>query len=151
RPIILISNFGLGIDYMLTALAPSLSWLFAARIISGITAASIPTASAYIADVMPPEKRAQGFGMLGAAFGVGFVVGPALGGLLGGIDPRLPFWAAAGLSLLNGCWGLFVLPESLAKESRRPFSLKRANPIGSLQLLKRHPHLVAMAAVIFLA
>jgi DHA1 family tetracycline resistance protein-like MFS transporter len=151
RPVILLSNFGLGLDYVLTALAPSLSWLFVARVISGITSASIPTAGAYIADVLPPEKRAQGFGMLGAAFGVGFVVGPALGGLLGHFDPRLPFWFAAGLSLLNGCWGLFVLPESHPKEARKPFSMKRANPVGALQLLLRQPQLIAMAGVIFCA
>jgi DHA1 family tetracycline resistance protein-like MFS transporter len=149
RPIILLSNFGLGADYVLTAMAPNVSWLFVARVISGITSASISTASAYIADVMPPEKRAQSYGMLGAAFGIGFVVGPALGGTLGHFDPRLPFWVAAGLSMLNGCYGLFVLPESLPKEMRRPFSLKRANPVGALTLLSRQPQLIAMAGVVF--
>ena len=113
RPIILLSNFGLGLDYILMALAPNLRWLFVGRVISGITAASISTAGAYIADVTPPEQRAAKFGMLGAAFGAGFVVGPALGGLLGDISPRLPFWVAAGFSLTNGMYGLFVLPESL--------------------------------------
>ncbi len=113
RPIILLSNFGLGLDYILMALAPNLRWLFLGRVISGITAASISTAGAYIADVTPPEQRAAKFGLLGAAFGAGFVVGPALGGLLGDISPRLPFWVAAGFSLTNGMYGLFVLPESL--------------------------------------
>ena len=118
RPVILLSNFGLGLDYILMALAPTLRWLFVGRVISGITAASISTAGAYIADVTPPEQRAAKFGMLGAAFGVGFVVGPALGGVLGDIDPRLPFWVAAGLSLTNALYGLFVLPESLPRERR---------------------------------
>src|SRR6476646_10856135 len=118
RPVILLSNFGLGLDYILMALAPTWHWLFVGRVISGITAASISTAGAYIADVTPPEQRAAKFGLLGAAFGAGFVVGPALGGLLGDISPRLPFWVAAGLSLTNGLYGLFVLPESLPRESR---------------------------------
>lgn len=148
RPVVLISNFGLGVDYLLTALAPGLSWLFVARIVSGITSASITVAGAYLADVMPPEKRAQGFGMLGAAFGIGFVVGPALGGVLGHYDPRLPFWVAAGLSLLNGCYGLFVLPESLSVENRRPFSWKRANPLGALRFLGKQKQLLALAAVV---
>jgi DHA1 family tetracycline resistance protein-like MFS transporter len=151
RPIVLLSNFGLGADYVLTAMSPNVSWLFVARVISGITSASVSTASAYIADVMPPEKRAQAFGMLGAAFGIGFVVGPGLGGLLGHFDPRLPFWVAAGLSFLNGCYGLFVLPESLPKESRKPFSLLRANPVGALVLLLRKPQLIAMGVVTFCA
>ena len=133
RPIILLSNFGLGLDYILMALAPNLRWLFVGRVISGITAASISTAGAYIADVTPPEQRAAKFGMLGAAFGAGFVVGPALGGLLGDINPRLPFWVAAGFSLANGLYGLFVLPESLKRERRMPFSWRKANPVGALQ------------------
>src|ERR1044071_8376206 len=128
RPVILLSNLGLGLDYVLMALSPTLSWLFVGRVISGLTSASVPTAGAYIADVTPPEKRAQGFGMLGAAFGIGFVVGPGLGSVLMHVHPRLPFWAAAGLSLLNACYGFFVLPESLPKELRKPFALKRANP-----------------------
>src|SRR6185295_20096183 len=115
------------------ALAPTIGWLFAGRVISGITAASITTAGAYIADVTPPEKRAAGFGMIGAAFGFGFIVGPAVGGWLGSVDPRLPFWVAAGLSLTNGMYGLFVLPESLPPERRSGFSWKRANPVGSLR------------------
>src|SRR5690349_3151422 len=130
RPIVLLSNFGLGLDYILMALAPTLSWLFVGRVISGITAASVPAASAYIADVTPKEKRARAFGMLGAAFGLGFIVGPALGGVLGNISPRLPFWVAAALSLVNAMYGLFVLPESLGRDKRALFSWKRANPVG---------------------
>jgi MFS transporter, DHA1 family, tetracycline resistance protein len=149
RPVILISCFGLGLDYILMALAPTLWWLFAGRVISGITAASYPTAGAYIADVTPPEKRAAGFGMIGAAWGVGFVMGPALGGLLGEVNPRLPFWVAAGLTLLNALYGLFVLPESLAPESRRAFSWRRANPVGSLALLRSHPELLGLSSVNF--
>src|SRR5512138_2925438 len=111
RPIILLSNFGLGLDYVLMALAPNLRWLFVGRVISGITAASISTAMAYIADVAPPEKRAQSFGMIGMAFGIGFVLGPAIGGLLGSVDPRLPFWVAGACSLANAAYGYFILPE----------------------------------------
>jgi DHA1 family tetracycline resistance protein-like MFS transporter len=150
RPVILLSNVGLGLDYVLMALAPSLGWLFAGRVISGITAASIPAASAYIADTLPPEDRAHGYGLLGAAFGAGFVLGPALGGMLGGVDPRLPFWVAAGLSLLNALWGLFVLPESLPPERRSPIVWKNANPIGSLRLLRRHPLLARLGVSHFL-
>lgn len=150
RPIILISNFGLGIDYIIMAMAPTLGWLLAGRIISGITAASITTSSAYIADVTPPEKRAKAFGLIGAAFGVGFVLGPALGGLLGNDDPRLPFWVAAGLSLLNGLYGIFVLPESLARKFRVGVKWRRANPLGALALLRSRPGLFGLAMVIFL-
>jgi DHA1 family tetracycline resistance protein-like MFS transporter len=150
RPIVLLSNFGLGLDYVVMALAPNLAWLFVGRAVSGITAASFSTAGAYIADVTPPEKRAAGFGMMGAAFGVGFVLGPAIGGLLGHSDPRLPFWVAAGLSLANGLYGLFILPESLPRERRSPFSWKRANPVGSLYLLRRQPALLGLAAITFL-
>jgi len=151
RPIVLLSNFGLGLDYILMALAPTLSWLFAGRVISGITAASISAASAYIADVTPEQKRAKAFGMLGAAFGIGFIVGPAVGGILGHINPRLPFWVAAALSLLNAMYGLFILPESLSREKRAPFSWKRANPLGSLKLLRSHHELFGLAAVTFLS
>ena len=150
RPVILLSNLGLGLDYLLMALAPSLSWLFVGRLVSGITSASFSTAGAYIADVTPPEKRAERFGMLGAAFGLGFVVGPALGGLLGGISLRLPFWAAAGLSLANALYGFFILPESLPPAQRAPFTLAKANPFGSLALLRSHPRLLGLAAVAFL-
>jgi DHA1 family tetracycline resistance protein-like MFS transporter len=151
RPIILLSNFGLGLDYILMALAPNVRWLFVGRVISGITAASISTAGAYIADVTPPEQRAAKFGLLGAAFGAGFVVGPALGGFLGDISPRLPFWVAAGFSLTNGLYGLFVLPESLRRELRRPFSWRKANPVGALKLLRSHPELWGFTWVTFLS
>ncbi|HEY8459874.1 MAG TPA: TCR/Tet family MFS transporter [Blastocatellia bacterium] len=150
RPVILISCFGLGLDYILMAMAPTLWWLFAGRVISGITAASFPTAGAYIADVTPPEKRAASFGTIGAAWGLGFVMGPALGGLLGGVNPRLPFWFAAGLTLLNALYGLFVLPESLAPESRKAFAWRRANPVGSLILLRSHPELLGLSLVNFI-
>ena len=151
RPIILLSNFDLGLDYVLMALAPNLRWLFVGRVISGITAASVSTAGAYIADVTPAEQRAAKFGLLGAAFGAGFVVGPALGGLLGDISPRLPFWVAAGLSLTNGLYGLFVLPESLPRERRSPFSWRKANPIGALKLLRSHHELWGLSGVTFLS
>src|SRR5271163_1642408 len=143
RPVVLLSNFGLGLDYVLMAWAPALSWLFVGRVISGLTASSIPTAMAYMADVTPREKRA-------AAFGMWFVLGPALGGILGNVNPRLPFWVSAGLSLINGCYGLFVLPESLPKEHRSPFSWKRANPVGSLSLLSRNQVLLGIAALLLL-
>jgi DHA1 family tetracycline resistance protein-like MFS transporter len=148
---VLISNFGLGLDYVLMALAPNLWWLFAGRVISGISAATIATSSAYVTDVTPAEQRAAKFGMLGAAFGLGFVLGPALGGMLGAIDPRLVFWVAAALSLLNGLYGLFVLPESLPREKRVAFEWRRANPVGSLQLLRSHPELSGLAVAEFLA
>lgn len=150
RPVILLSNFGLGIDYVFMALAPSLAWLFVGRVISGITGAAYTTASAYIADVTPPEKRAASYGMLGAAFGVGFVLGPAIGGVLGALDPRYPFWGAACLTLINATYGIFVLPESLATDRRKPFSWRRANPLGSLRLLRSHPELLGLASVNFL-
>ena len=150
RPIVLISNIGLGLDYILMAMAPNLTWLFVGRVISGITAASISTSFAYVADVTPAEKRAGAFGMIGAAFGVGFVLGPALGGVLGDLSPRLPFWVAAGLSLANALYGLFVLPESLPAERRSPFSWRRANPVGSVMLLKRSRSLMGFALVNFI-
>jgi DHA1 family tetracycline resistance protein-like MFS transporter len=150
RPVILLSNFGLGLDYVLMALAPGIGLLFVGRVISGITAASMSTAGAYIADVSPPEKRAAGFGLMSVAFGVGFILGPALGGVLGQIDPRLPFWVAAGLSLANGAYGLLVLPESLSAERRSAFSWRRANPVGALRLLRAHPGLLGLASVNFL-
>ena len=150
RPVLLLSIFGLGIDYLIMGFAPTLAWLYVGRLISGVTSASFSTAGAYIADISPPEKRAQNFGLIGAAFGVGFVLGPSIGGLLGGINPRLPFWVAAGLALVNWCYGLFVLPESLPKERRSPFSWRKANPIGSLQLLAAHPGLLGLASVFFL-
>jgi len=138
RPVILLSNLGLGLDYIVMAIAPGVGWLFIGRTISGITSASLSTAYAYIADVMPPEKRAGGYGMMSAAFGLGFVVGPAIGGVLGNIDPRLPFWVAAGFSFLNFGYGLFVLPESLSLERRERFSWQRANPLGDFALKHQH-------------
>jgi DHA1 family tetracycline resistance protein-like MFS transporter len=151
RPVILLSNLGLGLDYILMALAPTLAWLFVGRVISGITAASVSTAMAYVADVTPIEKRAGGYGLIGMAFGVGFVLGPAFGGLLGSVDPRLPFWAAAAFSLANAAYGWLVLPESLPVERRRPFAWRRANPVGSLQLLRSHPELAGLAGAAFLS
>jgi len=150
RPVLLASLFGFGIDYLFLALAPTYGWLFVGRIIAGITGASFTTASAYIADVSTPETRAKNFGMIGAAFGLGFVIGPALGGLLAGLGTRTPFYAAAILCLINCLYGYFVLPESLSKENRRPFHWKRANPLGSLQLLKRYPAIGALAFSFFL-
>ena len=151
RRVVLLSNLGLGLDYVLMALAPNLWWLFVGRVISGMTAASVSTGMAYIADVTPPEKRSTAFGKVGVAFGLGFVLGPALGGLLGSVDPRLPFWVAAALSLANAAYGFFVLPESLPPERRRPFQWRRANPVGSLALLRRHPELSGLAGVVFLS
>jgi len=150
RAVILISCAGLGLDFILMALAPNLWWLLLGRVISGITAASFSTASAYIADITPPEQRAARFGLMGAAFGIGFVVGPALGGLLGSISPRLPFWASAVMALANVTWGLFVLPESLPADRRAPFSWKSAHPLGALRLLRSHPVLAGLASAYFL-
>ena len=147
RPVILISCFGLGVDYIVMALAPNIGWLLFGRIASGICASSFTTAGAYIADVSPPEKRATAYGMIGAAFGVGFVLGPALGGLLGNINPRLPFWGAACLALISAVYGLFVLPESLPRDKRDAFHWSKANPVGSLKLLRSHPDLLGLAAV----
>ncbi len=151
RPVILLSNLGLGLDYIVMAMAPTLYWLFLGRIISGITTSSIPTAMAYISDVTPKEKRAGAFGMIGVAFGIGFILGPGLGGLLGKSDPRLAFWVAAGLSLLNWLWGFFFVPESLPPEKRQEFALRRANPVGSLKLLRSHHELWRLATIQFLA
>jgi len=149
RPVLLLSAFGLGIDYIIMALAPNLTWLFIGRILSGITAASFSTASAYIADVTPPDKRSAAYGIYGATFGLGFILGPALGGYLGDIGLRYPFWVAAGLTLANACYGFFVLPESLPKEVRKPFRWSRANPQGSLNLLRSVPGLLPMAISLF--
>jgi DHA1 family tetracycline resistance protein-like MFS transporter len=151
RPVILLSNLGLGLDYIVMALAPTIRWLFLGRVLSGITSASITAATAYISDVTPVEKRARAFGLIGAAFGVGFVLGPALGGWLGAYNPRLPFWVAAGFSLLNALYGLLVLPESLPPERRqKTLRWKDANPVGSLALLRSHPELLGLATVNFL-
>src|SRR5437764_2304615 len=150
RPVILISNAGLGLDYILLALAPSLAWLFVGRVISGITSANIGTAFAYVTDVTPPEGRAARFGFLGVAFGAGFVFGPAIGGLTGAVDPRLPFWIAAALGLANTLYGWLILPESLPATSRMAFSWRRANPLGALKLLRSHHELSGLASVGFL-
>ena len=151
RPVILLSNLGLGLDYIVMAFSPTIGWLFVGRIISGITASSVPTAMAYIADVVPKEKRAGAFGMIGVAFGLGFILGPGIGGPLGDISPRLPFWVAGGFSLANWVYGFLFVPESLRHEHRKEFTLRRANPIGSLALLRSHPELWKLATVQFLA
>jgi MFS transporter, DHA1 family, tetracycline resistance protein len=151
RPVILLSNLGLGLDYIVMALSPTIGWLFLGRIISGITASSVPTGMAYISDVVPKEKRAGAFGMIGVAFGLGFILGPAIGGPLGDISPRLPFWVAAGFSLTNWLYGYIFVPESLRQEHRKPFALRRANPVGSLVLLRSHPELWKLATLQFLA
>ena len=150
RPVLILSSFGLGVDYMIMALAPNLAWLLLGRILSGITASSYATAAAYVADVTPVERRAAAFGMVGAAWGVGFILGPAIGGLMGGIGLRVPFWAAAAFSLTSAAYGLFVLPESHKIENRISFAWHRANPIGSLTLLRSHRDLFGLAAVNFL-
>ena len=139
RPVLLFSLLGFGLDYIFLAFAPSIGWLFLGRMISGITGASITTASAYMADISNEKNRAQNFGMIGAAFGLGFIIGPMLGGLLGELGTRIPFLVAAGLALVNALYGYFVLPESLDMEHRRAFDLKRANPIGSLKNLNKYP------------
>ncbi|MBO0757225.1 MAG: MFS transporter, partial [Bradyrhizobiaceae bacterium] len=150
KPVIVVSNIGLGLDYVLMAVAPTISWLFVGRVISGITAASISTAYAYVADVTPAERRSARFGVLGAAFGAGFILGPALGGIAGNVDPRLPFWIAAALSLANGLYGFLILPESLPPARRASFSWRRANPLGSLVLLRSQPQLTTLAWINFL-
>jgi MFS transporter, DHA1 family, tetracycline resistance protein len=150
RPVLLFSLLGFGIDYIFLALAPSYGWLFLGRIIAGITGASFTTATAYIADVSTVETRAKNFGMIGAAFGLGFVIGPALGGLLAGLGVRAPFYAAAGLCLINALYGYFVLPESLDKEHRRPFQWRRANPFGSLHFLRKTKGIGSLAFCYFL-
>jgi DHA1 family tetracycline resistance protein-like MFS transporter len=150
RPVILISCFGLGIDYILMALSPSLAWLFVGRIIAGITTSNVATAFAYVTDTTAPEKRAKAFGLISAAFGLGFVIGPAVGGILGNHNLRFPFWAAAALSLLNALYGFFVLPESLPKERRAKSAWHMANPLGSLKLFRSHPELAGLAVVVTL-
>jgi DHA1 family tetracycline resistance protein-like MFS transporter len=147
RPVILISCFGLSIDYVFMALAPSLRWLFVGRLISGITTSNVATAFAYVTDVTPPEQRAKPFGLISAAFGIGFVIGPAVGGYLGNTHLRFPFWAAAALSLANALYGYFVLPESLPPERRAKSAWHMANPLGSLSLLRSHPELAGLSVV----
>ena len=169
RPVILVSLFGSSVDYLMMAFAPTLPWFFLGRLVNGVSGANITAATAYIADISPPEKRAANFGLIGAAFGLGFILGPALGGWLGVPHPglvahlpaaladwltaqhlRLPFYFAAGVTLLNWLYGFFVLPESLAPENRRAFSWRRANPVGSLTALGRYPIVVRLAASLFL-
>ena len=151
RPVILFSCLGLGIDFIVMAVAQTLPWLLVGRVVSAIFSASFTTASAYIADVVEPSKRAHAYGMIGASFGLGFIIGPAIGGHLGEVDVRLPFWFAAGLALLNFVYGLFVLPESLPKERHTArIDWAHANPVGSLKLLGRYPAIWGMAAVVFL-
>ena len=150
RKVILVSLFGAGLDYFLMAWAPTLLWFFVARIISGITGANFSAATAYIADISPPEKRASNFGVVGAAFGLGFAIGPAIGGWIGAIDLRLPFIIGGCLTLLNWLYGYFVLPESLKEENRREFSWRRANPLGALLNLRRYPLVLSLAATYFL-
>ena len=150
RPIILISLFGFSIDYLFLAFAPSITWLFVGRIIAGITGASITTAAAYIADVSTPENRAKNFGLIGAAFGLGFIIGPLIGGFLGQYGARVPFYAAAILCMINFLYGYFILPESLSIENRREFDWKKANPIGAILNLKKYPTLIGLIAAIFI-
>ena len=150
RPIILISLFAFALDYLLLAFSPTITWLFVGRIIAGLSGASITTASAYIADISTAENRAKNFGMIGAAFGLGFIIGPVLGGLLGQYGSRVPFYAAAVLCLCNFMYGYFILPESLSKENRRAFEWKRANPIGAIKRLKKYPKLIGLIVAIFL-
>ena len=150
RPIILISLFAFSMDYLLLAFAPTITWLFIGRIIAGLTGASITTASAYIADVSTPENRAKNFGMIGAAFGLGFIIGPVIGGLLGQYGSRVPFYAAACLCLLNFLYGYFILPESLSVDNRRNFNLKRANPIGAFMNIRKRPSLYGLLFSLFL-
>lgn len=149
RPVLLFSLFGFGLDYILLGFAPTLAWLFVGRIIAGITGASFTTASAYIADISKPEDRAKNFGLIGAAFGLGFIVGPAIGGMLATFGTRVPFFAAAVLTLANWLYGYFILPESLAKENRREFDWKRANPIGTLKNLGKYPAILGLLIAYF--
>lgn len=151
RSVLLISLFGFGVDYLFLAFAPTIGWLFVGRVIAGIMGASITTATAYIADVSPPEKRAQNFGMVGAAFGLGFIIGPVIGGVIGlHFGARAPFIAAACLTLVNWLYGYFILPESLPKENRRAFEWKRANPLGSLLQFRKYPVVLGLVASIVL-
>ena len=150
RPVLLFSLFGFGLDYVFLSFAPTIGWLFVGRIIAGITGASFTTATAYIADISAPEDRAKNFGLVGAAFGLGFIIGPVIGGLLGQYGSRIPFMAAAGLTFMNLLYGFLVLPESLPVENRRKFELKRANPFGAFKHLKKYPAVAALAMSFFL-
>jgi DHA1 family tetracycline resistance protein-like MFS transporter len=150
RPVILFCMLAFGLDYLVMGLAPNLGWLFASRAFAGIAGATFVPTTAYIADITPPERRAQNFGLIGAVFGLGFVIGPAIGGLLGSFGPRAPFFVAAGLALLNATIGFFLLPESLSPERRRPFSVMRSNPLGTFASIARHPGAVALLSAWFL-
>ncbi len=150
RPVLLLSLFGFGIDYLFLGFAPTLAWLFVGRLIAGIMGASFTTASAYIADISAPEERAKNFGLIGAAFGLGFIIGPSIGGVLGQYGSRIPFYAAAALTLVNWLYGYFILPESLDKSNRRKFDWKRANPVGTLLQLKKYPVIIGMAGALLL-
>ncbi len=150
RPVLLISLFGLAVDYLFLSFANTITLLFVGRIIAGVCGASITTASAYIADVSTPEKRAQNFGLIGAAFGLGFIIGPVIGGVFGEMGTRIPFMIAGGLSLLNWLYGYFILPESLKPENRRAFDWKRANPVGAIIQLKRYPKLIGLLAALLI-
>ncbi|MCC6203070.1 MAG: TCR/Tet family MFS transporter [Gammaproteobacteria bacterium] len=150
RPVLLVSLAAFGSDYVLTGLAPTIAWLFVTRLLAGVFGATYSIANAYIADITEPGERARYFGLLGAAFGFGFIIGPSLGGMLGEFGPRVPFFTAAALALLNVLYGFFFLPESLPAANRRPFSLRRANPLGALLQLRRHPELVGLFSVMFL-
>jgi len=150
RRVLLIAIGALGIDYIVMGFAPTLAWLFVGRAIAGAAGASFTPAYAYVADISPPEKRAQNFGVVSAAFGIGFIIGPAIGGLLGSLGPRAPFFAAAALSLINFTYGLFVLPESLPPERRRAFEWRRANPLGTLVQMKKHPVVLGVLCALFL-
>ena len=149
RPVLLLSAVGFAIDYLFLALAPTFALLVVGRVISGIMGASFATASAYIADVSEPEKRSQNFGLVGAAFGLGFIIGPAIGGILGEIGPRVPFYAAAAFSFVNWSYGMFILPESLTPENRRQFDLKRANPFGTFKQLAKHKVILGLIVAMF--
>ncbi|HEV7381557.1 MAG TPA: TCR/Tet family MFS transporter [Dyadobacter sp.] len=154
RPVLLASLFGFGVDYLFLAFAPTLAWLYIGRVVAGIMGASFTTGAAYIADVSTPDKRAQNFGLIGAAFGLGFIIGPVMGGLLGQFGSRVPFMAAAGLSFVNWLYGYFILPESLQPENRRKFEWKRANPLGAFINLTKYPvifGLIGALTLVYLA
>ena len=150
RPVLLASLAAFGVDYLVMAFAPSMAWLFVGRLIAGMTGAAYATANAFIADITPPEKRSENFGLMGAAFGAGFILGPAIGGFLGDLGPRAPFFVASALALANVAYGWFVLPESLPPEKRRPFSFAIANPFGTLGLLAKHRGVLALAMALML-
>ncbi|HVH83998.1 MAG TPA: MFS transporter, partial [Steroidobacteraceae bacterium] len=150
RPVLLFALFALGIDYLIMGFAPAIGWLFAGRAIAGVAGASFTPAYAYVADISPPEKRAQNFGLMGAAFGLGFILGPAIGGLLGGLGPRAPFFTAGAIALANGTLGLIALPESLPQAARRPFEWRRANPLGTLRQILKYPTVTWLLGALFL-